>query len=122
MAWEIDRPVFPAGYKTLGDLRCPQCLAMREFIVPEDCNSASLEDQAASAECCECHYAFGYHNDEMVEGDDGRFRTERRPVLSLEVVRKAQETALKKFRRDMLASGVRLERLNGRAKVHTPNS
>lgn len=114
MSFEIDRPFFPAGYITIGMLHCPRCMAMREFIVPPDLRSNDLEDQAAAAECCECSYHFGKKQDETVIGPDGRYTTQVSGVLSPKTIRRAQERRLAEHRQTMLASGVRLERLDGR--------
>ena len=122
MAWEIDRPFFPGGYKTIGMLRCPRCAAEREFIVPPDCHTNDANEQAAKAECCECGYAFGFRSDEKTIGPDGMYITTRHPVLDPETVSRARAKRLRKYRRDMLASGVRLEVLDGRAKSNTSNA
>ena len=114
MPWEIERPVFAATFRSLGMLHCPRCCAMREFIVPPDVMSQSIDDHAATAECVECFYAFGRCQDETVIGEDSKYTHEVRTVLAPETVRRAQDERLKQYRRDMLAADMKLERVDGR--------
>ena len=103
-----------AGYRSFGMFWCAGCQQRREYISEDPkCSDAN------AAECCECGYSFGTFNDEktLIQTDAGpRFTTTNHPVLSPERVDKAQRDRLVDYRRTMLASGVRLERLNGRAK------
>lgn len=117
MIWDEDRAFFTGSFTSIGWLHCPRCWARREFVVPASSGN-NLEAMAASAECCECGYSFGYCNDEKALDSSGEtFTTIRRPVLSPETVARARDERLRIYRRDMLASGVRLERLDGRAKA-----
>lgn len=103
------------GYRSFGMLWCAGCHQKREFIaLDESCKDAN------EAECCECGYRFGMYNDEKTLSEDGeKFITTTHPVLDPKRVEQARMDRLKDYRRTMLQSGVRLERLNGRAKSRT---
>lgn len=107
------------GYRSFGMFWCAGCQQRREFISEDDkCTDAN------AARCCDpdCGYSFGTFNDEKTLSEDGeRFTTTNHPVLSPELVEKAKRQRLADYRRTMLNSGVRLERLRS-AKGRTPDA